>query len=428
MPDTVPFTTFADSNPPVAGVPQPGTLVSFIPMADVSDTGEWTNRQTRDVSRVSTGFTVFQENDVLFAKITPCMENGKGCHARGLRNGIGFGSTEFIILRAKGKNDARFVFHWTRNPSLRKTAELSMTGSAGQQRVQPSFFARFHVPPMSPTEQTAIAGILDTVDEAIRQTAAVIEKLKKIRAGLLHDLLTRGIDEDGQLRDPIRHPEQFNDSPLGRVPKAWEMKPLEALADIRFSSVDKKSHAGERRVRLCNYIDAYNNEYLTGSESFFMMATATEAEVSQFSLRGGDIVVTKDSETPDDIGIPCVITGQPTDLVCGYHLALIRHNGGQMNSIFLAKQLRHSRMARYFGRVCNGLTRYGLPTSAFSSASILVPPLPEQNAIAAILRGLDDRLREETRAQGKLTLIKRGLMQDLLTGRVRVLMRKRREV
>jgi type I restriction enzyme S subunit len=84
-------------------------------------------------------------------------------------------------------------------------------------------------------------------------------------------------------------------------------------------------------------------------------------------------------------------------------------------------------MARYFGKVCNGLTRYGLPTSAFSNARILVPPLPEQNVTATILRGLDDRLREETLAQGKLTLMKQGLMQDLLTGRVRVPMRERRE-
>jgi type I restriction enzyme S subunit len=288
------------------------------------------------------------------------------------------------------------------------------------QEISKSEFERIAAPRPPKDEQTAIASILDTVDDAIRQTAAVIEKLKKIKAGLLHNLLTRGIDEDGQLRDPIRYPEQFRDSPLGNVPNEWEVKPLGMLADIRFSSVDKKSRSGERRVRLCNYIDAYNHEYLTGGESFFMVATATEAETAKFALRDGDIVVTKDSETPDDIGIPCVITSQPTDLVCGYHLALIRPDGGRMNSVFLAKQLRHSRMARYFGQVCNGLTRYGLPTSAFSDASILVPPLPEQNAGAGILRGLDARLFEETRSQRKLTLMKQGLMQDLLTGRVRV--------
>ena len=128
MPDAVPFTKLADVNPPVTTALPPGSIVSFIPMADVSDTGEWTHQQTRNVSQVSQGFTAFQEDDVLFAKITPCMENGKGCHAVGLRNGIGFGSTEFIVLRVKGGNNARFVFHWTRHRELRRAAELSMSG------------------------------------------------------------------------------------------------------------------------------------------------------------------------------------------------------------------------------------------------------------------------------------------------------------
>ena len=72
-------------------------------------------------------------------------------------------------------------------------------------------------------EQTRIAAMLDTVDEAIAKTEAVIAKLKQVRAGLLHDLLTRGLDENGQLRDPVAHPEQFQDSPLGRIPKEWKV-------------------------------------------------------------------------------------------------------------------------------------------------------------------------------------------------------------
>src|SRR5262249_39315773 len=73
-------------------------------------------------------------------------------------------------------------------------------------------------------EQARIAAVLDTVDEAIAKTEAVIAKLKQVRAGLLHDLLTRGLDEHGQLRDPIAHPEQFRDSPLGWIPREWEIK------------------------------------------------------------------------------------------------------------------------------------------------------------------------------------------------------------
>ena len=77
-----------------------------------------------------------------------------------------------------------------------------------------------------PDEQTRIAAVLDTVDEAIAKTEAVIAKLKQVRAGLFHDLLTRGLDEHGQLRDPVAHPEHFQDSPLGRIPKEWEVGPF----------------------------------------------------------------------------------------------------------------------------------------------------------------------------------------------------------
>jgi len=85
-------------------------------------------------------------------------------------------------------------------------------------------------PPFPRNVQAYVATVLDTVDEAITKTEAVIAKLKQVRAGLLHDLLTRGLDEHGQLRDPIAHPEQFKDSPLGRIPREWMVSPLFALS------------------------------------------------------------------------------------------------------------------------------------------------------------------------------------------------------
>jgi len=141
--------------------------VSFIPMGDVSESGRWTGDQTRILSTVRSGFACFAEGDVLFAKITPCMENGKGCVARGLTNSIGFGSTEFHVLRAKIGSDAGYVYQWSVYQDLRKVAKTSMTGSAGQQRVPTDFLEKFLVPELPKLEQTKIAGILSTVDRAI---------------------------------------------------------------------------------------------------------------------------------------------------------------------------------------------------------------------------------------------------------------------
>ena len=151
----------------------------------------------------------------------------KTARAVRLENGVGFGTTEFHVLRAKSDADPRFIFHWTQAETLRKQAETQMTGSAGQRRVPAEFFNRFEIPLIGIDEQRYIAKILDTVDKVIQITEALIAKHKQLKAGLLHHLLTRGIDKNGRLRDPLRHPEQFKDSPLGLIPKEWDVLTIE---------------------------------------------------------------------------------------------------------------------------------------------------------------------------------------------------------
>ena len=119
-----------------------------------------------------------------------------------------------------------------------------MTGSAGQQRVPASFFSSFTIPKIEKPEQTKIAEILSTVDRAIEQTEALIAKQQRIKTGLMQDLLTRGIDEHGNLRSEETH--QFKDSPLGRIPVEWELCKLGELANFvngnSFNARDWKEH------------------------------------------------------------------------------------------------------------------------------------------------------------------------------------------
>ena len=103
----------------------------------------------------------------------------------------------------------------------------------------------------------------------------------------------------------------------------WLPRKLRDVADIRVSNVDKKIHPAEVPVSLCNYMDAYSNIYIT-RQIEFMQGSASRAEVDRFGLRRGDVILTKDSETPDDIGIPALVADDIDNLVCGYHLALIR--------------------------------------------------------------------------------------------------------
>ena len=125
--------------------------ISFITMADISEDGRINVDNIKKLEDVKNNFTFFKENDVLFAKITPCMENGKGGVAKSLKNNIGFGTTEIHVLRPISNiTNSQWIYHLTKLPLFRKDAEIHMTGSAGQKRVPTTYLANFKikVPPI----------------------------------------------------------------------------------------------------------------------------------------------------------------------------------------------------------------------------------------------------------------------------------------
>jgi len=194
----------------------------------------------------------------------------------------------------------------------------------------------------------------------------------------------------------------------------WQTCKLRTVADIRVSNVDKKFSTAETPVRLCNYLDVYLNNYISKSIEF-MNASASKAEIDRFSLFAGDVVITKDSETPDDIGISAVITESIDRLVCGYHLAMIRPRNEKVNAIYLSKQLCSSPIVKYFAVNANGSTRYGLSIGAIENLEMPLAPKPEQDKIAEILLTVDMAIEQTEALIAKQQRIKAGMMQDLLT-------------
>lgn len=158
-------------------------MVSFVSMSDVSEDGQIVTCNHKQYESVKSGFTYFSENDVLFAKITPCMENGKGGIAKGLLNGIGFGSTEFHVLRPIDQvSNSCWLYELTSFPQFRQAAEINMTGSAGQRRVPASFLANYKVslPPISLQNQFAdFVHQLDKSKMAVQKSLDELEILKK---------------------------------------------------------------------------------------------------------------------------------------------------------------------------------------------------------------------------------------------------------
>lgn len=150
--------------------------VTFVPMGAVSEvTGAIENPEVRLLSEVKKGYTYFKEGDVLFAKITPCMENGKSAIARSLINKIGFGSTEFHVLRPTQKTISEWVYYFIRQKSFREEAERNMTGSVGQQRVPVDFLKKVKIPLPLVEEQKRRVAYLNK----IRETVGSLKKLQQ---------------------------------------------------------------------------------------------------------------------------------------------------------------------------------------------------------------------------------------------------------
>ena len=136
--------------------------VSFVPMAAVDEMeGAIITPGRRAYREVAKGYTPFRDGDVLFAKITPCMENGKAAIANDLVGGLGFGSTEFHVLRPGPRLDRGYLYHFVRTAEFRRRAKARFTGTAGQQRVPTSFLETFPLPLPPLAEQRRIVDILD---------------------------------------------------------------------------------------------------------------------------------------------------------------------------------------------------------------------------------------------------------------------------
>lgn len=161
------------------------TEVSFIPMTKVGEHGEFDASEIKNYSEVKKGFTNFQNGDILFAKITPCMENGKGAIAHNMKNGIGFGSTEFHVLRPDtDKITSEWLYYLTTWKAFRKEAERNMTGSAGQKRVPKTFLENYVVNLPDIDTQKSENKILRKVDDLIflrKQQLAKLDELVKAR-------------------------------------------------------------------------------------------------------------------------------------------------------------------------------------------------------------------------------------------------------
>jgi type I restriction enzyme, S subunit len=286
------------------------------------------------------------------------------------------------------------------------------TGSTNQIELSSAAVAGVKLCLPSRNEQQAIADILSTVDEAIGQTEAVIAKLQQVKAGMLHDLLTRGLDENGELRDPIHHPELFKESAIGRIPKSWEIVLLDEIATRGSGHTPNKNspsywYGGVKWVSLADS-DKLDMLYLK----------ATAKEISKIGLANSSAVL-----HPKGTVIVSRDAGVGKSAILAESMAVSQHFivwacGPHLNNIYLYYWLQMNK-AR-FEAIAIGSTIKTIGLGYFKKLRITVPPRYEQDRITEILISNENLLSNEEKQLIKFHQIKQGLMQDLLTGTIRV--------
>ena len=310
------------------------------------------------------------------------------------------------------------VFAYYRIRSLKKEMARLASGTTFLE-ISKNDFSRIKTCRPPREEQSRIATVLDTVDEAIAKTEAVIAKLKQVRAGLLHDLLTRGLDENGQLRDPIAHPEQFQDSSLGWIPKDWVVEQLKNCYSVPSrNGLYKKANyygSGYRMVHMPQMFKA-----LTVDISEAARVDVETHELQRYALEDGDILFARRSLNLEGAGLCSLVPRLQEPATFESSIIRVRLNRSKVLPRFTAEFLRseHGYLLRrpYIRQVA---------VSGVSSEDVgyfLVPrPTPdEQTQVLAGLQAHDFAADAYDAELTKLRSLKSGLMDVLLTGRVRV--------
>ena len=257
---------------------------------------------------------------------------------------------------------------------------------------------------------------LNAIDEQIQQTGQLIAKLKLQREGLLHKLLTCGIDEHGQLRDPVTHPEQFKDGIIGRIPKEWEVVHVGQFAEMITSGsrgwAMYYSHQGSLFLRISNL--TRDHVHLRLQDLTYVNPPAN-SEGARTAVKSGDILISITAE----LGIIGVIPPNFDTAYVNQHIALVRFNQS-IHPEYIANYLAGETGQKQFRRLNDSGAKAGLNLAAIANLLFPLPSMQEQRAISHAINSIEATIRIEEEHRIKLKLYKTGLMHDLLTGKVRV--------
>lgn len=367
--------------------------------------------------QIESNKTLLSESVVLLSKLNPRTSRVSVVEPRNSRIRHCC-STEFMAYKAKQQALSLYFYKYLfETDFFRRKLHNSAIGTTNSHvRVKPGETLNWEVPYPDMFEQTKIVEILSTVDRAIEQTEALISKQQRIKIGLMHDLLTRGIDEQGNLR--CEETCEFTDSPLGRIPVEWE-KTVEFGAISEFITSGSRGWAQYYSVEGAIFLRIGNltREHIDLRLNDLVYVNPPRAsEGKRTSVQIGDILISITA----DLGIIGVIPNNFREAYVNQHIALVRLLPNGSNTRFIGWFLAARGGQVQFEKLNESGAKSGLNLPALRSLLIPLVDPEEQARIANVLDAIANEIQDSNNMLAKLRLLRAGLMQDLLTGRRRV--------
>ena len=360
--------------------------VSFVPMPKVGENGEFDPSEIKTYQEVKKGFTYFQNGDVLFAKITPCMENGKGAIAQSLENGVGFGSTEFHIIRPAPKYvTSKWLFYLLSWQTFRKEAEKNMTGSAGQKRVPKSFLEEYGIDLPDISIQEKRTNILDKICSLI--------SLRKQQLAKLDELVK------------ARFVEMFGAYPSNE--KGWEVGTIrDIVADVRYGTSRPAVDGGTYPYLRMNNI-TYDGQL---DLSDVKRIDIPDNELSKCTVKRGDVLFNR-TNSKELVGKTCVYDKDEMMVLAGF-IIRVRVNDRVLPE-FLASFLNADFSKKMLLGMCKAaIGQANINAQELQNIGLYLPPVPLQHRFVDFKTHIDRQKLTIQQSLDKLEVLKKALMQE----------------
>jgi type I restriction enzyme, S subunit len=404
--------TLADVNPryPV----KKGKEYPFIEMASVGENFGGILKLDRRMLEGS-GLSRFRVGDTLFAKITPCPENGKVAFVSYLPDEIGLGSTEFIVLSPRPSTNPHFLYHMTCSHAVRGRAAARMEGSTGRQRVPDEVFTkRLLVPIPDPLEQAAIANILNAVDTALDRTRAAVGRARDVKRAVLDRFFYDALGETA-----------YADRPRRELPHGWSLVATDILlAAEPKNGVSPESFSQPPGTPTFSIAAIRDGRVDLSNKANLKYTRVPETVIRRFGVRRGDVLLVRGNANPDLVGKAGMVNEFPKKCIypdIAIRVAFRTAPEPMIRSEFAVLAWNHSVVHNQVlrrAKTSNGTLK--INSRDLKQIVVPVPPDKEQADLVTIINRADAQINSLVAANVAQEMLKRALMHDLFTGRVRV--------